>query len=139
MNGNSEIIYAGGFLFNPKERMVLLHHRDDNTENYPNKWAFFGGSSEKNETPEQCFVRELKEEIGLGVQQADIHYMRDYFNDDMGRHRYVFYVVSDAPLAELTLGEGAGFEWVPLERVNEYDLTDKVKADLEFFVQNVLN
>lgn len=133
-----EIFYAGGFLFNPKERMVLLHHRDGNTENYPNKWAFFGGSSEGDETPGQCFVRELNEEIGLEVSQENIHYLRDYFNDFMKRHRHVFYVISDVPVTELTLGEGAGFEWIPLNRVNEYDLTDKTKEDLEFFVQKVL-
>jgi len=139
MNETSEIFWVGCFLFNPETKMVLLHHRDGNTENYPNKWAFFGGSSEKGETMEQCLARELKEEIGLEVQQEDMHYLRDYFNTEMRRHRYVFYIESDVAKEELTLGEGAGFDWIPLERLNDYDLSDRTKEDLEFFVQNVLN
>lgn len=119
--------------------MVLLHHRDGNTENNPNRWAFFGGSSEEDETPAQCFIRELHEEIGLKVPQKDVIYLRDYFNAIMKRHRNVFYVISDVPVTELILGEGAGFEWIPLDRVSEYDLTDKTKEDLDFFMQKVLN
>ncbi len=43
--------YAGGFLYNPKIKAVLLHKRDDKTTFNPNKWAFFGGLNEPGETP----------------------------------------------------------------------------------------
>jgi len=35
--------YAGGFLYNPATRSVLLHKRDSKTKVNPNQWAFFGG------------------------------------------------------------------------------------------------
>jgi len=53
----------------PKDatKYVLLHKRDDKAKVNPNQWAFFGGLSERNETPKQTFVRELKEELNLDI------------------------------------------------------------------------
>jgi len=48
--------YAGAFLYNPKDRTVLLHKRDMLTEANPGLWAFFGGLSEDQETPEQTII-----------------------------------------------------------------------------------
>lgn len=36
----------------------------------------------------------------------------------------------------MTLGEGADFEWIALEKVFRYDLTEKTRMDLEKFIEN---
>jgi len=35
----------------------------------------------------------------------------------------------------MTLGEGAGFDWIPLAKVFEYDLTEKTAHDLKTFLR----
>jgi len=127
--------WAGGFLYNPKTNSVLLHQRDDKTKINPNKWAFFGGLNESNETPEETFIREIKEELNLDLLKDNIKHVCDYLNVEMNTYRYVFYVESVLEKSEMRLGEGANFDWIPVGKVMEYDLTEKTRIDLEKFLK----
>lgn len=129
--------YSGGFLFNPKTKCVLLHQRDEKAAINPNKWAFFGGLNEGDENPVQGFVRELFEEIGLSVKETSVIQLRDYLNKELDTYRYVYYVESEALISDLVLGEGRGFDWVPLLQLSDYDLTEKTKEDLEYFLNTM--
>lgn len=131
--------YAGGFLYNPTTKSVLLHKRDSNTKINPDKWAFFGGLNEGKEKPAETFMREIKEELGIDIFPDQVHVLYDYYNKELETHRYVFFVESDLEKSQMKLGEGAGFDWVQLENIFDYDLTDKTKLDLEFFLQNCEN
>lgn len=127
--------YSGGFLYNPETKEVLLHKRDGNTKFNPNKWAFFGGLNEGKETPAETFVREVKEELGILVKSEQVISLVDYLNEELGTHRYVFYVQSNLKKSEMHLGEGAGFDWISLDKVFDYDLTEKVARDLKLFLE----
>lgn len=129
--------YSGGFLYSPMKQSVLLHLRDGQAKVNPNKWAFFGGLSEENETPKQTFVREIKEELNIEIHEDDVIELCDYLNEELQTYRNVFYVVSDLDLNQMKLGEGAGFDWVPLEHLFEKDLTDKTEKDLRFFLEKI--
>lgn len=128
-------ISCQGFLYNPKTESVLLHHRDSNTKFNPNKWALFGGLAENNETPVEGFIREIKEEINFDVDPENIQELCNYFNEEFNTIRYVFFVESDIDISNLILGEGDGFEWVPLDKINRYDLTEKTSRDLNYFMK----
>lgn len=128
-----ERFFAGGFLYNPKDQSVLLHKRDGNTSINPHKWGFFGGLSEGNETPIETLVREIKEELDIDLVSDEIVPLRDYLNEERNVWRYVFFVESDREKSTMHLGEGADFDWVPIERVFTYDLTDKTRDDLQYF------
>jgi 8-oxo-dGTP pyrophosphatase MutT (NUDIX family) len=130
--------WSGGFLYNPKTKSVFLHHRDGNTIHAPNQWAFFGGLNEGEESEIECFKRELFEEIGLDVSLNDIIYLRDYLNTNLNTHRFIYYVISEINKKDLRLGEGAGFDWVLLDRLSDLDLTEKTRLDLVYFADNIL-
>lgn len=134
---NMEAFYAGGFFYNPKKNEVLLHKRDGNTEINPHKWTFFGGGSEGMETPLETFIREIEEELSVRVSKEEAVPLCDYVNEERDIRRHVFYVVSEKLKSEMILGEGADFDWVPLSRVFEYDLSEKTVRDLKLFLSKI--
>lgn len=136
-NENAKIdkFYAGGFLYNPATKSVLLHKRDDKAKVNPNQWAFFGGLNEKNETPKQTFARELKEELGIVIPGNKIKPLCDYFNEELQTYRYVFFAESNLGKSSMRLNEGEGFDWISLGKVFEYDLTEKTARDIKTFLR----
>lgn len=129
--------WAGGFLYNASRQAVLLHQRDGKTTINPHKWAFFGGSNEGGETYIECCLREFEEEIGLKLKAHELRQLREYMNIPADQYRVVFYVESEVDEAELILGEGAGFAWIELARVFDYDLSDLTRDDLRYFVRGI--
>lgn len=132
-----EKFWAGGFLYNPKNNSVLLHKRDSNTNFNPNSWAFFGGLNKGAETPVDCFVREINEEIGIKFKTEEVITFCNYFNEAFQTHRFVFYALSKKTKSEFVLNEGEDFDWVNLERLDRYNLTKKTEKDLKFFIKKI--
>jgi len=120
MNKKLEKFFSGGFLYNPKTNSVLLHQRDGNTTFNPYAWAFFGGLNEGNESEKECFKRELLEEVGLDIPLDQVTYLDDYLNTEFNTHRFIYYVVSEVKKEDLKLGEGAGFDWIPISKLSEF-------------------
>ena len=114
-----------------------MHKRDAKTNVNPNKWAFFGGLNEGEEKPKQTFAREIEEELNIKISEDKIQPLCDYFNEELKTYRYIFFVESDLDKSHMQLGEGEGFDWIPLNNVFEYDLTEKTVRDLELFLQKL--
>jgi 8-oxo-dGTP pyrophosphatase MutT (NUDIX family) len=134
---NKDKIYAGGFLYNPEREEILLHKRDGNTEYNPNQWAFFGGLGEDGETEIQAFIREMKEELNIDISENQVKILCSYFNHERQTNRNIFFVESRLEKSQMYLGEGADFDWIKLDKVFDYDLTDKTIRDLKFFLKMI--
>jgi 8-oxo-dGTP pyrophosphatase MutT (NUDIX family) len=108
--------FAGGFLFHPASRGVLLHLRDAGAPTNPDTWAFFGGASEDvdGRDPVATWRRELREELGVDVEPTRVVPLCDYLNRH-GNHRYTFYCQWPSRSEDFVLGEGAAFGWFALE------------------------
>src|SRR5438093_186670 len=63
-------------LFDHHDRL-LIYLRDDKPKiPFPNHWDFFDSHLEKDETPEQAMIREVKEELGIDLHQWN--FFREY-------------------------------------------------------------
>jgi hypothetical protein len=80
----------------------------------------------------------MEEEIGLRVQSGEVKRLREYMNTDANQYRVVFYVEKAVPVEQLVLGEGAGFAWIKLSEVSGFDLANKTRDDIQYFLERHL-
>ncbi|OGF69621.1 hypothetical protein A3H65_03995 [Candidatus Giovannonibacteria bacterium RIFCSPLOWO2_02_FULL_45_14] len=126
---------AACFLFDENKNLILLQKRDGNTAMFPNKWGFFGGGLEGNETPKEGLIRELKEEIGLTFREDELIPLWDNFFAEYNVQRSLFVIKKWIPESSMIIGEGEGVKWIPIDEIFEYDLSDFARKDLERFLR----
>lgn len=124
--------WAGGFLYNPQSRKVLLHKRDGNTIYNPNTWAFFGGTNEVGEDPAETFIREFKEETEIDIIPQRVVLLSTHTEKAREIPHYVFFAEVDL-LETVILHEGAGYGWFTFDELDSLTMVELVRKDLEDF------
>ena len=126
---------GASILFVNDDGCVLLFLRDDIPGlPYANMWDIPGGHVEEGETPHECIVREMKEEIGVDVENPELFRVYDF--DD--RVEYVYYSFCSYIVEELTLTEGQALRWFNEKEIEKTPLAygfNRVAA--EFFKEYV--
>ena len=106
-------------------KYLMLHRTKKENDINKNKWLGVGGKLEKNETPQQCLFREVKEETGLTL----IDYIHRgivifNFNDDEPLYMYLY-------TSKNFVGE--------VQECSEGDLKSIDKSENSFFTLNFIN
>ena len=60
------------------DKLLTILRDDISTIPWPNMWELPGGGREDKETPFECVQREVYEELGLKLEEADILWVKDY-------------------------------------------------------------
>ena len=109
-----------------RENTVLIAKRRSD-DRQAGKWEFPGGKIEKDESPEQCLAREMKEEFNIEVAVGE-HLWQS-------RHRYHHGLITLMAYRTFwktgTISTHAHEEvrWVPIHQLNRYDFSP---ADIPF-------
>lgn len=99
---------GSSIIFINNKRQVLLFLRDDKADiPYPNTWDIPGGHVEDNETPEQCIVREMREEMGIELNNFQLFSKVEFVD----RIEYTFWKCEDLDINKITLTEGQCLRW----------------------------
>ena len=95
-------------IFVNDKKQVLLFLRDDNPDiPYPNMWDVPGGHVDDGETPEQCIVREMKEEMDLKLEEFQLFSVMEFLD----RVEYTFWKKMNLDIQSINLHEGQKLKW----------------------------
>ena len=81
-------------------------------------WDVPGGHVERNETPEECIAREIKEEMNLTLSGFEL-FSKIEFAD---RVEYTFWAKAAFDIDEIELTEGQKLKWFTEEESKETNL-----------------
>ena len=112
---NSSLIY----LENSRGEYLMLHRVKKKNDINHDKWIGVGGGFEHGESPEECALRETREETGLTL--TDCRFRGIGTVDCEGQETlYMHLFTASGWTGELTDCDEGELEWVPKEKV--YDL-----------------
>lgn len=109
-----------------KNNKYLFQLRDNKKKiSSPNKWGFFGGKVEKNETPEECAKRELFEEIKVKCKISYKYF--EVVNKKTNFLHFFFRVIIFGKVKKINLTEGQDLGWYSEKEIKKKNIAWEVK------------
>ena len=94
-------------------KTLMIHRVKKDRDIHLGKWNGLGGKMEQGETPEECVIRELREESGLLISHPTMKGFITFPKFD-GIHDWnVFVFTAEKYQGELKEGEEGYLQWIP--------------------------
>lgn len=117
-------------------RYLLLHRVKKENDLNRDKWIGIGGKFEENESPEECLLREAKEETGLTLTKWRYCGIVTFVSDTWeGEYMHLFHATGfEGTLSDCSEGT---LEWVEKERFSQLPQWEGDKIFLRLMQENV--
>lgn len=113
----------------------MLHRITKKNDINKDKWIGVGGHFEKGESPEDCLLREVKEETGLTLDSFDFRGIVTFvYNDEPAEYMHLF--TSKNFSGTLIDCDEGKLEWVSFEKINSLELWEGDKIFLKLLQKN---
>ncbi len=121
------------YIIDKKKNSTLMLHRIKKENDYhQGKWNGLGGKLDKGESPEECAIREIKEESGLTVKNPSLKGFITFPNFDGVDDWYVFVYSFNEFEGELIDSPEGKLEWIPNDKLTSLNLWEGDKIFLEW-------
>lgn len=108
-----------------------------------NKWIGVGGKFEEGESPEECVLREVKEETGLSLLDYKLRGVVTFVSD-IWESEYMYLFTASKFQGELTACDEGDLSWISKEEIFDLNLWEGDRAflkllfeDTEFFTMKL--
>jgi len=108
---------------------LMVHRNKKPNDMHAGKWNGLGGKFEAGESPEECVIREVREESGLQIRKPKLNGLL-MFPDFKGADWYVFVFTAHEFNGELIDSPEGRLEWILDEKLTSLNLW---KSDHIFF------
>ena len=105
------------------DKYLMIHRIKKKHDVNKDKWIGIGGKFERGESPEDCILRETKEETGLTLTSYRLRGVLTFvYNDDDDEMEYIFLYTADGFTGELADCNEGTLEWVPKTEIDSLNL-----------------
>ena len=113
------------------QKTLMLHRIKKQNDIHEGKWNGLGGKFESGETPEECVIREVKEESGLEITNPKLHGIILFPNFDGIKDWFVFVFSSTQFNGEIIESDEGILKWINDELLFSLNLWegDKIFMD----------
>ncbi len=118
-----------------KKQTLMLHRVKKENDMHEGKWNGLGGKLENGETPEECVIREVKEESGLTIKNPRMHGFITFPLFDGTNDWYVFLFTAENYSGKLIDSREGNLEWIPNKKVSSLNLWEGDKIFLDWLYQ----
>lgn len=112
------------------ECYLMLHRTKKEKDENHDKWIGVGGKFEEGESPEECLLREVKEETGLTLIRYQFRGIITFVSDEWGTE-YMYLFTADTYEGILKECEEGELVWVPKKQINNLTLWEGDKVFLQ--------
>ncbi len=120
-------------------KYLMLHRTKKKNDINKDKWLGIGGKFEDGESPEECIVREVKEETGLTLNTYKLRCAVTYVSTNW-ETEYMYVFTSNDFTGELIECNEGDLQWIGKDKVTELKtwegdkiFVEKIKNNDSFF------
>ncbi len=120
-------------------KYLMLHRTKKKNDINKDKWLGIGGKFEDGESPEECIIREVKEETGLTINKYKLRCAITYVSTNW-ETEYMYVFTSNDFTGELIECNEGNLKWIEKDKVTELNtwegdkiFVEKIKNNDSFF------
>jgi len=95
-----------------EDKVLMLHRVRKKNDVNKDKWIGIGGKFEGNETPDECLLREAKEETGLTLKRWKCRGIITFLPGEPFEGEYMYLFTADEFEGELKTCDEGDLQWV---------------------------
>lgn len=121
------------------DKYLMLHRTKKENDINKDKWLGVGGRFEEGESPEECIIREVKEETGLTLKNYQLRGIVTYVSNKWETEYMYVFTATEFEGALIECDEG-DLEWIEKEKIDtlptwegDHIFVDKLRKDDGFF------
>jgi len=116
---------------------LMLHRIKKENDMHEGKWNGLGGKLEPGESPEECAIREIKEESGLDVVNPELKGVLTFPKFSKGEDWYVFLFVFTEFSGQLINSDEGHLEWIDNKNLLDLPLWEGDKIFLKWLNEEI--
>lgn len=118
-----------------EDKYLMLHRIYKKNDINKGKWIGVGGKFENDESPEECLLREVREETGLTLTSYNLKGIITFIANNYPTE-YIFLYTASEFTGELTKCDEGELKWIPKGEIFDLNLWEGDKIFLKLLYEN---